>query len=154
MIVWPLNAAFEMSNGELPKSKPSGCRPPTSPMQTWPEPAARKAKASSTEPTMMMRDAPFARATAAVVKARNTSMTATAPLACLAPSSRLAMTMSIAASVAGVGRLPALHHGDLFFLRGHDVTCEASDRGILAVAQLDLGHVDRTLVVRDHHRDE
>ena len=44
---------------------------------------------------MMMREAPFARVTAAVVKARNTSTTATVPAARVAPSIRLWMEISI-----------------------------------------------------------
>jgi hypothetical protein len=65
---------------------------PVSPLgakQIWPIPASRSASASSTERTITMREAPFAKATAAVVKARNTSMIATAPVARVAPSSRL-----------------------------------------------------------------
>jgi hypothetical protein len=56
-------------------------------------PQSRSDRASLTELTMMMCDAPLAEATAAVVKARTTSMTATAPVACLAPSSRLPIDM-------------------------------------------------------------
>jgi hypothetical protein len=44
-----------------------------------------------------MLDAPFAKATAAVVKARNTSMTATVPIARVAPSRRLWIEISITA---------------------------------------------------------
>src|SRR5438132_9783718 len=52
-------------------------------------PAPRSASASSTAATIMMRDAPLARATAAVVKARNTSIIPTVPFPRAAPSSRL-----------------------------------------------------------------
>jgi len=45
--------------------------------------------------TITIRDAPFAKATAAVVKARNTSITATVPVARLAPSRRLWFEISI-----------------------------------------------------------
>src|SRR5215469_11867869 len=88
-MTFPANDTLAISNGELPKSNPGGAWPPTSPMQTCATALSRNASASSTEPTMMMCDAPLANATAAVVKARNTSMIATAPLACVAPSSRL-----------------------------------------------------------------
>jgi hypothetical protein len=46
----------------------------------WPTPASRTAKASSTVRTIIIRDAPLAKATAAVVKARKTSMIATMPV--------------------------------------------------------------------------
>jgi hypothetical protein len=59
-------------------------------------PASRSARASSTERIITMLDAPFAKATAAVVKARNTSMTATVPVARSAPSKRLWIDISIA----------------------------------------------------------
>jgi hypothetical protein len=93
--VLQLKSTDKISNGELPKSKPSGARPPTSPMQTCPRPASRSANASSTPPTMTMRLAPLASATAAVVNARNTSMTATVPSARLAPSRRLWIAISM-----------------------------------------------------------
>ena len=67
--------------------------PLVSPMQMAPRSAARSASASSIVPTMMIREAPFAKATAAVVKARKVSITATAPLAFLAPSKRLWIVM-------------------------------------------------------------
>jgi hypothetical protein len=95
MIVWPLKSRPEISNGELPKSKPSGAWPPTSPTQIWPIPALRRARASSTVRTITILDAPFVKATAAVVKARKTSMTATAPFNRVAPSSRLWIEISI-----------------------------------------------------------
>jgi hypothetical protein len=57
---------------------------------------SRSAKASSTVRTITIPAAPFARATAAVVKARNTSMTATEPVAREAPSRRLWIETSIA----------------------------------------------------------
>src|SRR5580704_4054944 len=95
MIVFPVKSTSDTSNGELPKSNPAGARPSTSPMQICPIPAARNARASSTPPTITMCPAPLANATAAVVKARNTSMTATAPLARPAPSIRLSMRISI-----------------------------------------------------------
>src|SRR5205085_11561096 len=57
-----------------------------------PNPDRRSCSASSTDRTMTMQDALFARATAALVKARNTSMTATTPVARLAPSTKLAIT--------------------------------------------------------------
>ena len=66
------------------------------PMQIWPIPASRRAKASSTVRTITIPDAPFAKATAAVVKARNTSMTATLPIARVAPSRRLWIEIFIA----------------------------------------------------------
>src|SRR5262249_43316185 len=50
---------------------------------------------------MMIREAPFARATAAVVKARKVSITATAPVAFLAPSKRLWIEIFIAAAAPG-----------------------------------------------------
>lgn len=68
--------------------------PPTSPMQTCPTPESRRASASSTVPTMTMWEAPFASATAAVVNARNTSITATVPVARIAPSRRLWIKIS------------------------------------------------------------
>src|SRR5712671_5308749 len=71
-------------------------------MQMEPLSAARSASASSTVATMMIRDAPFARATAAVVKARKVSITATAPLAFLAPSKRLWIEIFIAAAASGL----------------------------------------------------
>jgi hypothetical protein len=46
-------------------------------MQIWPIPASRRARAFSTVRTITIFDAPFAKATAAVVKARKTLMTAT-----------------------------------------------------------------------------
>jgi hypothetical protein len=95
MIVWPRKSTPETSNGEFPKSKPSVARPRTSPIQIWPIPASRSASASSTERTITMLDAPFARATAAVVKARNTSMIATVPVARVAPSSKLWIEISM-----------------------------------------------------------
>src|SRR5438552_685763 len=67
-------------------------------MQMSPIPAPRNANASSTVLTITMLDAPFASATAAVVKARNTSMTATVPVARLAPSKRLWIEISIPSS--------------------------------------------------------
>src|SRR5215813_2943002 len=100
MIVSPFTCACDASKGELPKSKPCGARPPTSPMQSWPIPAARNAKASSTLPTTMILAAPRASATAAVVNALKTSMMTTAPLALLAPDSRLSMLISIASLLA------------------------------------------------------
>jgi hypothetical protein len=54
-------------------------------IQICPVPASRSANASSTVRTITIFDAPFARATAAVEKARNTSMTATEPVALAAP---------------------------------------------------------------------
>jgi hypothetical protein len=85
MIVLSRKSIADISKGELPKSKPSGARPPTSPMQTWPLPESRSVSASSTVPTITIFDAPFAKATAAVVKARKTSMIATVPVARVAP---------------------------------------------------------------------
>jgi hypothetical protein len=70
-------------------------------MQMAPRSAARSASASSTVPTMIIREAPFARATAAAVKARKVSITATAPLAFLAPSKRLWIEIFIAAAPFG-----------------------------------------------------
>src|ERR1700730_8485058 len=64
-------------------------------MQICPIPASRSASASSTLRTITIRDALFARATAAVVKARNTSMTATEPVARVAPARRLWIEVSI-----------------------------------------------------------
>src|SRR6516164_1415790 len=89
MIVWPLKSTPETSNGEFPKSKSSGARPRISPIQIWPIPASRRARASWTVRTITILNAPFAKATAAVVKARKTSMTATVPVARFAPSRRL-----------------------------------------------------------------
>src|ERR1700730_3952285 len=71
-------------------------------MQMEPLSAARSASASSTVAAMMIRDAPFARATAAVVKARKVLSTATAPLAFLAPSKRLWIEIFIAAAASGL----------------------------------------------------
>jgi hypothetical protein len=68
MIVLPLKSTPEISNGELPKSKPLGARPRTSSIQICPVPASRSANASSTVRTITMLDAPFAKATAALVK--------------------------------------------------------------------------------------
>ena len=70
-------------------------------MQMAPRSAARSASASSTVPTMMIREAPFTKATAAVVKALKVSITATAPLAFLAPSKRLWIEIFIAAATFG-----------------------------------------------------
>ena len=63
--------------------------------------------ASSVVPTMMICAAPLANATAAVVNARNTSMTATAtaPVACAAPSSRLPIQISMIMSALLRGSL-------------------------------------------------
>ncbi len=52
-------------------------------------------------PAMMIREAPFTKATVAVVKARKVSITATAPLAFLAPSKRLWIEIFIAAATFG-----------------------------------------------------
>ncbi len=57
--------------------------------------------AFATVPTMRIREAPFARATAAVAKARNVSITATAPVAVLAPSNRLWIEIFIGPVVFG-----------------------------------------------------
>src|SRR5262245_528626 len=97
MIVFPPTSACDASKGELPRSKPDGARPRTSPIQSWPTPAARRANASSTLLTTMILAAPRASTTAAVVNARNTSMIATDPVARLAPDSRLSMRISIGA---------------------------------------------------------
>jgi hypothetical protein len=91
----PLDNRFtlEIDLGDLerriPEVNPGGARPDTSPIQTCPVPAPRSASASSTVATIMMRDAPLARATAAVVKARNTSIIPTVPFPRAAPSSKL-----------------------------------------------------------------
>lgn len=89
IMVLPEKSTSASSKGELPKSNSGGGLPPTSPMQMSPIPFSRSANASSTVPTMMTLDAPLASATAAVVKARNTSITATVPVARCAPSRRL-----------------------------------------------------------------
>src|SRR5262245_65131495 len=97
MIVLPWTSACDAENGELPKSKPDGARPRTSPIQSWPTPALRNANASSTLLTTTILAAPRASTTAAVVKARNTSMITTDPVARSAPESRLSMRTSIIA---------------------------------------------------------
>ena len=79
-------------------------------MQMAPLSAARRASASSIVPTMMIREAPFARATAAVVKARKASITATVPLAFLAPSKRLWIEIFIAAAAFGLFERSARAH--------------------------------------------
>lgn len=110
MIVLPLRSACDASSGELPKSNPAGARPSTSPMTSWPAPLSRSARASSTPLTMMIRDAPLASATAAVEKARNTSMIPTTPVACSAPPSRLSMrtSMRVAVLVADSGHCASI----------------------------------------------
>ena len=55
--------------------------------------------ASSIVLTITIREAPLASTTAAVVNALKTSITATAPDACLAPSSRLPTKISIPSSI-------------------------------------------------------
>ena len=50
---------------------------------------------------MIIPDVPLAKATAAVVKARNTSMIATAPVACFAPSSKLPMDTCMSQPMIG-----------------------------------------------------
>jgi hypothetical protein len=72
-------------------------RCPTSDLSHTDQPGTGLAEceASSTVRTITIRDAPFAKATAAVVKARNTSITATVPVARLAPSRRLWFEISI-----------------------------------------------------------
>src|SRR5271166_893916 len=51
-------------------------------------------------------------------------------------------------------RLPGLHEGDLLLLRRDDVPRQLPQLRILAVLQLDLCHVDGTLMVRHHTRNE
>src|SRR5262245_51226919 len=68
--------------------------------QIWPMPVSRNVNASSTVRTITIFDAPFARVTAVVVKARKTSMTATEPVARVAPSRRLWSEISITVSVS------------------------------------------------------
>ena len=58
MIVLPRKSVVEISKGELPKSKPPGARPRTSPMQTPPIPVSRSAKASLTVRTITILDGP------------------------------------------------------------------------------------------------
>ena len=96
MTILPPKSIVLISNGELPKSNASGAWPLTSPMQIAPRSLCRSASASSTVATMMIREAPFASATAAVVNARKVSMTATVPVAPLAPSNRLRSEILIA----------------------------------------------------------
>src|SRR6516225_7888828 len=127
MIGLPWKSTPEISNGELPKSKLRGPRPRTSPVQIWPIPASRRPRASSPVRTITMLDAPFAKATAAaVVKARNTSMTATVPVARVAPSRRLWIEISIAsASVYDI--LPRLFCGGRKFVHVLEEQSKAPD---------------------------
>src|ERR1700712_4555306 len=113
---FPVKSMPETSYGEFPKSNPTGMRPETSPMQMSPTPQSRSASASSTVLTMMMCEAPLPNATAAVVKARNTSMMATPPVACAAPSRRLLIRISIAGSLRSMACVIMAHKQD----GGHD----------------------------------
>jgi hypothetical protein len=111
---FPVKLTLETSKGEFPKSNPAGARPPTSPIQICAKPLSLSANASSTVPTMVICEAPLANPTAAVVKARKTSMIATAPVAWAAPSKRLPIQISIklyshsTAQMQGHDRLRAL----------------------------------------------
>ena len=53
-----------------------------------------------------------------------------------------------------VGPEPGLHHLDLALLGFDDPLCQFAQLRILRVFELDLGHVDRTLVMRDHAAHE
>src|ERR1700722_3443943 len=92
---FPVKLTLETSKGEFPKSNPAGAWPPTSPIQICAKPLSLSANASSTVLTMVICEAPLANTTAAVVKARKTSMIATAPVAWAAPSKRLPIQISI-----------------------------------------------------------
>jgi hypothetical protein len=59
-------------------------------------------------PTITIFDAPFAKATAAVVKARKTSMIATVPVARVAPSRRLWIEISMIGLNSRHFAMPAL----------------------------------------------
>ncbi|OWV64825.1 hypothetical protein ATY76_21195 [Rhizobium sp. R339] len=52
------------------------------------------------------------------------------------------------------GLEPGVHLGDLRFLRLDHRFRKFADFGILAVLKLDLGHIDRALMVRDHSANE
>jgi len=84
-VVWitisPEKDTPRISCGELPKSNPVGFSPRRSPIHTFPTPRSRRASAEATSSTITIASAPLDRATAAVVKARNTSMMTTAPRA-------------------------------------------------------------------------
>jgi hypothetical protein len=89
-------------------------------------PVSRNVNASSTVRTMTILNAPFARATAPVVKARNTSMTVTKPVARVAPSRRLWIEISIAsASVHDI--LPRLFWGGRELVHMLEEESKASD---------------------------
>ena len=53
-----------------------------------------------------------------------------------------------------IGIEDASHHGDFLALFDDDALREAAKAFILAETQLDLGHVDSALMVRDHHGGE
>jgi hypothetical protein len=50
--------------------------------------------------------------------------------------------------------LPSVHLRILFLLRGDDPARQSKHLGVLAVLDLDLGHIDRPAVVRQHPADE
>src|SRR5262249_49631625 len=87
---------------------------------------------------MMIREAPFARATAAVVKARKVSITATAPVAFLAPSKRLWIEIFIAA--AAPGHLRVAFGRALREHLGHSETGRANDHRRRPNPSLGKGH--------------
>lgn len=95
----PRTSALSNWLGELPKSKPSGLRPRCSPMRTALGSACLSACASASVSTQITLTAPAARAAAAVVNARTTPMTTTAPS--WEPRARSAI--SHAWSGAGIG---------------------------------------------------
>ena len=89
MSVAPATSASDSSKGELPKSKPSGRMPSTSP--THSEPAPRSLSSQRLGDLGDKDDllSALENATAAVVYALNTSMITAVPRAARAPSRRL-----------------------------------------------------------------
>ena len=53
-----------------------------------------------------------------------------------------------------LGAEPAGHRGDLRRLTLDDRVCELAYIGVLAIGLDRVGHVDRSLVMLDHHREE
>jgi hypothetical protein len=77
----PVRSDPATPTGELEKSNPATRRPRFSPIARVPGRAAFTASASSTDSTSQIRRAPASNAYAAVVNARSTSTTTTAPVA-------------------------------------------------------------------------
>ena len=77
--VLPATSARATMTGELERSKPGGRHPCSSPITSTSPSSSRSAIASSTPPTSQISLAPAAKAYAAVVNARRTSMATTVP---------------------------------------------------------------------------